>query len=169
MKKDRKSWTDADLIRAVSSSKSIAGVLRSLNLIPAGGNYPIVQDKIKELNLDTSHFTGRGWNVGMKFKPNPPKPLEEILVNGVRYQSYKLLKRLENENIKPHICENCGLTEWMGKPISLELHHKNGDSLDNRLENLQVLCPNCHSQTDNYRGKKKKKSAPQETGDVESP
>lgn len=84
------------------------------------------------------------------------------------YQLYKLLKRLEKAGIKEHICEICGRSEWMGNPIPLELHHKNGNSKDNRLENLQALCPDCHSLTYNYRGKNKK-SALQKTEGVESP
>ena len=51
-------------------------------------------------------------------------------------------------------CEICGLTEWLGRPLSMALHHVNGDGRDNRLENLQFLCPDCHSQTDNFSGRK---------------
>lgn len=74
--------------------------------------------------------------------------------------------RLLSEGIKEHKCECCGLTEWLGHPISLELHHLNGIHTDNRLENLQVLCPNCHAQTDNYSGKVL--SAQEETLEVEA-
>ena len=58
--------------------------------------------------------------------------------------------------IRGHFCECCGLNEWQNKPINLELHHKNGDKSDNELENLELLCPNCHSYTDNYGSKNKK-------------
>jgi 5-methylcytosine-specific restriction endonuclease McrA len=58
--------------------------------------------------------------------------------------------------VKEPRCEACGLTEWLARPISFELHHVNGDGNDNRLENLLILCPNCHSQTDTWGGRKKK-------------
>ena len=71
----------------------------------------------------------------------------------------KLRERLLKEGLKEHKCENpkCGLSEWHNLPIPLQLHHINGDRTDNRLENLQLLCPNCHALTDNYCGRKLKK------------
>ena len=62
--------------------------------------------------------------------------------------------RLLEAGLKQDRCEECGLTEWRGRPLSLALHHANGDGLDNRLENLVLLCPNCHSQTPNFSAKK---------------
>lgn len=163
----KRKWNNEQFIDAVANNKSVAGVIKALGLIPAGGNYATVNNKIKELNLDTSHFTGKGWNVGLKFKPKEAKPLSEILVENSNYQSYKLSQRLLKENIKEHRCERCKRTEWEGVPIPLELHHVNGNRTDNRISNLQLLCPNCHALTDNYRGKNIGKSAPEETQDVE--
>ena len=65
-------------------------------------------------------------------------------------------KRLFKEHIKENKCEICGITEWNNKPIICQLHHKDGNHLNNNLENLQILCPNCHSQTDNYCGNSNK-------------
>ena len=105
----KRKWTDEQLIEIVAANYSIAGVIKALGLVPAGGNYATVNNKIKELNLDTSHFTGRGWNVGLKFKPKKAKPLSEILVENSNYQSFKLAQRLLKEGIKSYKCECCGL------------------------------------------------------------
>lgn len=150
---------------AIKSSFSIAESLRKLGLIDKGGNYRIIKRAIKEYNIDTSHFTGQGWNQGLKFKPKPSVPTSELLVQDSNYPTFKLKNRLLRDGYKEHRCERCKRTEWDGEEIPLELHHINGDNTDNRLENLQMLCPNCHALTDNYRGRNK--SAHQETDDVE--
>lgn len=165
----KRSWTDQDFIEAVNNSLSYAEVLRKLNLKVAGSNYDLVKKTIKRLNLDTSHMTGKAWNQGEKYKPVfQAKPLSEILVEDSSWTStYHLKERLLKEGIKEYKCECCGATEWMGKPIALELHHVNGIKSDLRIENLQILCPNCHAFTDNYRGKSKVLSAQKETFEVE--
>lgn len=120
------------------------------------GNYQTIKNKIKEFDIDISHFTGQAWNQGKRYRQiNKPKPLEEILKENSPYQSYKLKERLLKNGLKEYKCECCNNTEWLGKPIKLELHHINGNHNDNRLENLQLLCPNCHSFTDTYRSKNK--------------
>lgn len=82
-----------------------------------------------------------------------PVKLHEVLVKNSTYQSNKLRKLLLNGKIKPHQCEMCGLSDWLGDPIPLELDHINGDKHDNRLHNLRIICPNCHATTDTYRGR----------------
>ena len=146
--------TKEELEEVIKKSLSISEVCKNLGIIAAGGNYKTLQNKIKLFNIDTSHFNGQGWNTGTRYrKVVSPIPIEKILIKGSNYGSSKLKKRLFDSKLKNKVCECCDLTEWMGTPISLELHHMNGDSNDNRLENLQILCPNCHSMTDNYRGK----------------
>ena len=149
----RYSYTQEELRKAVLDSYSIAEVCRKLGIKAAGGNYTTLKQKFLDWKIDTSHFRGQGWNVGLKFKPNPRKPLDEILVKGSTFQAYKLKKRLLKEGLKSHVCEECNLSKWRDQPIPLELHHVNGDRHDNRIENLMLLCPNCHALTDNYRGK----------------
>lgn len=150
----KRTWTDEQFIEAVKTSTSYAQVIQKLGLRPAGSNYDTVKRKIKELNLDISHMTGQGWNVGLKFIPKHAKPLSEILVAHSTFISTSKLKlRLFKEGLKERRCEHCGLCMWQGREIPLELHHINGVKDDLRLENLQILCPNCHAMTDNYRGK----------------
>lgn len=83
------------------------------------------------------------------------EPLDAILIAGRRRSRHHVKNRLLLAGLKEQRCEHCGLTAWQGRPLPLELHHVNGDGLDNRLENLLLLCPNCHSQTDTWGGRNK--------------
>ncbi len=152
-----RSWTDEDLIVAVSSSRSYRNVLILLQLVPAGGNYDQIKRRITELKLSTEHFTGMGWNVGLKFVPKAPRPLEEVLVQDSSAQSFLVKKRLFREGLKSPECELCG---WCKRSedgrIPVELDHINGNHHDNRIENLRILCPNCHSLQPTHRGRNKK-------------
>lgn len=147
--------TKEELELHIKDCLSISQLCRKLGIIPKGGNYKTLKSKIRKWKLDISHFTGQGWNVGDRYKDIKRKiPLNEILVENSTYTNSNLLKnRLLKENLKEYKCECCKLTEWMGQPIKLELHHRNGDNFNHLLENLELLCPNCHSYTHNYRGK----------------
>ena len=90
-------------------------------------------------------------------KRKPKMTLEDYLENSEDIRTNKVRKKILEEGLKPHRCECCGLEEWMGKPIPLELHHKDGDRHHNELENYELLCPNCHAFTDSYRGKNSRK------------
>jgi len=151
-----RNYTDREFIEAVQSSISIAQVLTKLGLKAAGGNYSCAQRRMKSLGVELSPgATGQGWRKGVTF--GPKRPIEDYLSNRHSISSNALRKRLIKEGVKDAKCECCGITEWNGKPTPLELDHKNGDHHDNNLENLQVLCPNCHAQTDTYRGRNKRK------------
>jgi hypothetical protein len=146
------------LEEVVKKCLSIAQVCRELGIRPVGGNYKTLKSKFKKWDIDTSHFTGQAWNQGEKFTEFGRKtPINEILVKDSTYtNNYTLKKRLYAEGLKENKCEECGVDEWQGKEITCELEHINGDNLDHRLENLRILCPNCHSQTKTFRGRKKK-------------
>jgi hypothetical protein len=83
----------------------------------------------------------------------PVHPLAGYLVIGRRVNRYHLKTHLFNAGLKENRCEICGVAEWRGAPLTMALHHINGDGRDNRLENLEILCPNCHAQTDNFAGR----------------
>jgi len=145
--KQRRSWTDKQLTDAVRESFSVRMVILKLGLVPAGGNYSQINKRIKELKLDNSHFTGSRWNVGVRRRRTRyGVPLEDILIENSIFQSYKLKIKLFNAGLKQQKCELCGWCRMsVDGRIPLELDHINGIHNDNRLENLRILCPNCHS------------------------
>jgi hypothetical protein len=149
-------WSDDQLRDAVAKSLSVAEVIRAVGLIPAGGNYDQVQRRIRELEIDTSHFLGQRRNKGAKFK-SWHSPIEFLLVANRFTSSHSLKKRLFKAGLKKPRCELCG---WCQRApdgrIPVELDHINGDRFDNRLENLRVVCPNCHSLQPTHRGLNKK-------------
>ena len=140
----------------VKNCYSIADFCKAVGWQPRGDNYKIFHKYVKEYNLDISHFTGQKSNIGnsLNFK-NELSAKEYAKSKCVRGQT--LIKKLIKENIKERKCESCELTEWKGKEIPLELHHIDGNNSNNDLNNIQLLCPNCHYQTDNYCGRKNKK------------
>ena len=158
----KRSWSKEKLIEAVKTSLSFRQVLSKIGLREAGGNYEQLKRYIKEYNLKTKHFKGRGWNRGLKGIGIPKIPLDQILVNDSNFQSFKLKKRLFAAGLKMPKCEQCGWAEKTADGyLPLELDHINSNRHDNQIENLRILCPNCHSLTKNHRGRsgkgKKKK------------
>lgn len=149
--------SDEEFIEIVKKSFSIREVISSCGLIPAGGNYQTTSKRIKLLGLDTSHFKGKSYNLGRKF-PQFNVPIEDYLNNRKTISSYKLKSKLFLEGLKQECCESCGLRTWQNMKIPLELHHLDGNNSNNNLSNIQILCPNCHALTPNYRGKNISKS-----------
>lgn len=105
-------------------------------------------------------FSSASWHDAVKRGALKPRPLamaiEELCVKGVPRGRHNLKLRLVKAGLKDSRCETCGIDSWNGQPLTLALHHVNGDRHDNRLENLQLLCPNCHAQTDTYAGRRRK-------------
>ena len=154
----KRTWSDDDLKIAVKNSFSVRGVIQKLHLVPAGGNYQQVNAAISLNKLNTKHFTGQAWRKGRLFGIEPRIPLDKILVKESNFQSFKLKKRLFVEGLKKPACEMCGWAERSedGR-IPVELDHVNGDHYDNRIENLRILCPNCHSLQPTHRGRNQKR------------
>ncbi len=153
----KRSWSDEQLIVAVAESFSVRSVLMKLNLVPAGGNYEQVKSRIVSLAIDTEHFKGMGWNKGMTYHTSTRIDTANLLTLDSGVQSYKLKKRLFEEGIKKRECEMCGWAQMSDDGrVPLELDHINGNRYDNRIENLRILCPNCHSLQPTHRGRNKK-------------
>jgi hypothetical protein len=154
-----KRWNEITLREAVKTSISVRQVISKLGLVEAGGNYRQIKKYIEEYNISTVHFLGMHANKGKKFAPRYMHTLKELLVLKSDVQSFKLKKRLFLEKIKTPKCEMCGWDK-MSKDgrIPVELDHINGDKFDNRLLNLRILCPNCHSLQLTHRGRNKKKT-----------
>ncbi|TDT40732.1 HNH endonuclease [Streptomyces sp. BK208] len=152
-------WTREVLQEAVSASSNMCEVLRHLGLEVVGGHHTHISRRIKAYDIDISHFrmpTRKG-------RPRRPRTPEGVLVEQLPSQA----RRIPSDRLKwamtatgtPEQCALCGTgTAWRGRPLPLEVDHIDGDWRDNRIKNLRLLCPNCHSTTDNYRGRGKRRT-----------
>lgn len=141
-----KKYTKEVLEPIVAKSYSVAQVVKAFNLKMTGGNQSNMKKRIIEAGLDFSHFNGQGWNKGERSTKGTNKyPIEDYLSNKRYISSHKLKLRLFKEGLKKDICEVCNIAEWHGNKLPLHLDHINCNHEDNNLENLQILCPNCHS------------------------
>jgi hypothetical protein len=109
-----------------------------------------MSEAASKLSLHFNSFKKRAIELGCYYTNKPGKGIHP------HYQSFKLKRRLFEEGLKVSKCENCNISNWCEKPLSLELHHIDGNRQNHHFDNLMLLCPNCHSQTTTFRAKNKK-------------
>lgn len=137
-------FTRQEIELYAKENHSLASLAKKLGYNVDYGSYATtMKSMINELQIDVSHFTGQGWN-----KNNFDY---ERFRKGVVIKTAYAIKALSFA--RGHQCEKCKKEEWLDNPIPLEVHHKDGDALNNEMSNLELLCPNCHALTENYRGK----------------
>ena len=154
MRKYTKEW----LTELCKDSYSYAEVLKKAGRKQGGGTQATLKKKIKEFNIDISHFTGQEWYDSPNQKNNVISregySLEEVFIQNSPVTQKVLRGYIERHNVLEYKCQTCGCDgNWQNGIISLEVDHINGDNKDNRVKNLRYLCPNCHALTDTYRGK----------------
>jgi hypothetical protein len=147
-------YSEAQAREAIAASLTYSDALRRLGLRPAGGNHRTIRRYAEEVwCIPTDHFDADAARRAPLRRE--PTPLEQILVEGSRYQRALLKERLFAAGIKERRCETCGQGElWRGRRMALILDHVNGVADDNRLENLRILCPNCNATLDTHCGRK---------------
>lgn len=145
----KRSFTDDQFLRAIKNSQSWSETAWRLNKVYAGRSVQRFKELAKKLMADISHFKGMRWN----FNGSSLKEilLELLLKKEIKVRSNNLKKKLIKANILKNKCSECGIDPiWIGKPLTLILDHKDGDRCNNEVNNLRILCPNCHSQTPTF-------------------
>lgn len=135
----------SQILQWISEHRSKAYMAKALQCNPQ-----TINSILKKFEIE---YDGNQGGKGFSKTTNKYVPLMEYLQKSVDIQSNKVRIKLLKEGYKEYRCECCKLDNWMGIPISLELHHIDGNRYNNTLENFQLLCPNCHAQTDSWRGK----------------
>lgn len=151
-------FSDEQIKEAVEKSISFRSTLIFLGLCgDGGGNVYALKQRIKELGISTSHFLGHAYLKGKKHNWNKKTPSSEIFIADSKYKGStdSIKRRYIKEFDVPYECSKCKINEWEGQKLTLQLDHKNGKRNDNRPENLRLLCPNCHSMTQNFAGRNK--------------
>jgi hypothetical protein len=146
-------YTKELLENATKNSNTISDVLRFLNLKTSSNWHTYISKRIKDFNINIDHFLGPCSSRG-KISHKRKSPLEILVLrNNDKREKHSLLKRALLEIGVEYKCNICKIDKWLDKDISLDIHHKNGNWSDDRRENLEFLCPNCHSFTDTFRSK----------------
>lgn len=140
-------WDLEKIKDAVKESINFTEVLDKIGIPRQGNNSKTLRNILDTNNIDYTHFTGRA-----RIYTTSYIEASEYLNGNKKIKSAKLKEKLLKENILENKCSVCGIDSWLGKNITLQLHHIDGNPNNNSLDNLQLLCPNCHSQTENYCG-----------------
>lgn len=135
-------YTKEQLTKVVKECRTWSDVCRAVGVKPATGAQSYIKQKTILFGISFDHFVGHRSSQGKH--SNLRKSVASYL-NSSCIQSHRLKEKLIREGVKEAKCEWCGITEWMGEPVVLELDHKNNNSTDHRIENVQILCPNCHA------------------------
>lgn len=155
-----RSFTKEELQKLADKSSSISNLLRSVGLQPKGDNRKTLNKIIEELDIDLTKLIKNRKDLYLEVNKRLAKDFaysdKQVFVKNSNYGRVHLKERIIDNKIIDYKCRKCGNNgKWQGEKLSLQLEHKNGISNDNRLENLEFLCPNCHSQTSHYAGKNK--------------
>ncbi|MEU7023462.1 HNH endonuclease [Streptomyces sp. NPDC046203] len=152
-------WTREVLEEAVAASTNMWDVLRRLGVDLVGGQHTHIGRRIKAFDIDTSHFRVPSRR-GETRRPATPEALlvKQSDAHPRRIPSERVARAMTRSGVEARCALCCTDPIWQGQPLPLEVDHVNGDWSDNRIENLRFLCPNCHSTTDSYRGRGKRRA-----------
>ncbi len=159
-----------ELQKLLDSSPSIGNVLSAVGLDPNSGNHRTLHNRIQVEGLSLETLAKNRTSVRKNARYQKATPLSELLRPASKASSCKVKKRLLKENLLENKCSMCGIgPEWNERVLVLQLDHINGDSTDNRIENLRIVCPNCHTQTDTYAGRSNKRNIVKKCESCSSP
>ncbi|MEU7114330.1 HNH endonuclease signature motif containing protein [Streptomyces sp. NPDC046182] len=156
-------WTREVLAEAVAASTSMCDVLRRLGVEVVGGQHTHISRRVRAYGIDTSHFAPAVRSERMRHNQRRRSPEEVLVENASPHARRQRSQRLKAAMLESGVEERCALCElepvWRGEPLPLEVDHIDGDWRNNRIENLRLLCPNCHSSTDTFRGRHRRRAS----------